>query len=61
MAAVIATITGDVTEGMVTTGDVTMTHVVEDVAAWATGDVTTTRAARDVATEVIVIINVIVT
>ena len=61
MAAIIATITGDVTEGMFTTGDVTMTHVVEDVAAWATGDVTPTRAARDAATEAIVITYCVVT
>ena len=61
MAAIIATITGDVTEGVVTIGDVTMTHVAEDVAAWATSDVTTTRAAGDVATEAILIIYYVVT
>ena len=61
MAAVIATITGDVTEGVVTTGDVTMTHLAEDVAAWATSDVTTTRAARDVATEASLITYYVVT
>ena len=61
MAAIIATITCDVTEGMVTTGDVTMIHVVEDVAAWATGNVTTTRAARDVATEANLITYYVVT
>ena len=58
MAAINSTITGDVTEGMVTTGDVTMTNMVEDVAAWATGDVTTTRAARDVVADMEVITGV---
>ena len=55
MAASVTKITGDVTERVVIMDDITVTHVAEDVAAWATGDATTIRAASDVATNVIVI------
>ena len=56
MAANVARITGDVTERVVITDEITVTHVAEDVAAWATVDVSTTRAASDVTTNFIVII-----
>ena len=61
MAASAIRVTGDVTERVVIMDDITVTHVAEDVAAWATGDVTTTRAAGDVATEAILIIYYVVT
>ena len=55
MAASVIRITDDVTERVVIMDDIPVTHVAEDVAAWATGDVTTPRAASDVTTNVIVI------